>query len=89
MSSSAIDELKSAIRGQLVLPEDAGFNEARRIWNAMIDCRPAMILRCAGVADVRRGVAFARAHNLPLALRGGGHNIAGSALCEDGLVMDF
>ncbi|MBW9102823.1 FAD-binding oxidoreductase [Paraburkholderia phenoliruptrix] len=89
VSSSAIDELKSAIRGQLVLPEDAGFNEARSIWNAMIDCRPAMILRCAGVADVRRGVAFARAHNLPLALRGGGHNIAGSALCEDGLVMDF
>jgi len=58
VSSSAIDELKSAIRGQLVLPEDAGFNEARSIWNAMIDCRPAMILRCAGVADVRRGIAF-------------------------------
>ena len=89
VSSSAIEELKAAIRGQLVLPEDAGFNEARSIWNAMIDRRPAMILRCAGVADVRRGIAFARANNLPLAVRGGGHNIAGSALCEDGLVMDF
>ncbi|CAH2911868.1 MAG: Putative oxidoreductase [uncultured Paraburkholderia sp.] len=80
---------RRGIRGQLVLPEDAGFNEARSIWNAMIDRRPAMILRCAGVADVRRGIAFARANNLPLAVRGGGHNIAGSALCEDGLVMDF
>jgi FAD/FMN-containing dehydrogenase len=89
VSSSAIEELKTAIRGQLVLPDDPGFNEARSIWNAMIDCRPAMILRCAGVADVRRGIAFARANDLPLALRGGGHNIAGSALCEDGLVMDF
>jgi FAD/FMN-containing dehydrogenase len=89
VSSSAIEELKTAVRGQLLLPDDPGFNEARSIWNAMIDCRPAMILRCAGVADVRRGIAFARANNLPLALRGGGHNIAGSALCEDGLVMDF
>ncbi|HYS68200.1 MAG TPA: FAD-binding oxidoreductase [Paraburkholderia sp.] len=89
VSSSAIDELKTAVRGELLLPDDAGFNEARSIWNAMIDKRPAMILRCAGVADVRRGVAFARDNNLPLAMRGGGHNIAGSALCDDGLVLDL
>jgi FAD/FMN-containing dehydrogenase len=89
VSSSAIDALKTAIRGQLVLPEDANFNEVRNIWNAMIDGRPAMILRCAGVADVRRAVAFARENHLPLAIRGGGHNIAGSALCDDGLVLDL
>ncbi|CAD6527989.1 6-hydroxy-D-nicotine oxidase [Paraburkholderia kirstenboschensis] len=89
VSNSAIEELKTAVRGQLLLPDDAGFDEARSIWNAMIDRRPAMILRCAGVADVRRGVAFARDNGLPLAIRGGGHNIAGSALCDDGLVLDF
>ncbi|NPT44202.1 FAD-binding protein [Paraburkholderia sp. 1N] len=89
VSSSAIDELKTATRGQLLLPGDAGFDEARSIWNAMIDRNPAMILRCAGVADVRRGVAFARDNDLPLAVRGGGHNIAGTALCDDGLVIDL
>ncbi|HEX7937333.1 MAG TPA: FAD-binding oxidoreductase [Paraburkholderia sp.] len=89
VSSSAIEELKSAIRGQLVLPEDSNFSEVRNIWNAMIDRRPAMILRCAGVADVRRAVAFARDNHLPLAVRGGGHNIAGSALCDDGIVIDL
>jgi FAD/FMN-containing dehydrogenase len=89
VSSSAIDELKTATRGQLLLPGDAGFDEARSIWNAMIDRHPAMILRCAGVADVRRGVAFARDNDLPLAVRGGGHNIAGTALCDDGLVIDL
>ncbi|MGA9918972.1 FAD/FMN-containing dehydrogenase [Burkholderia sp. GAS332] len=89
VSSSAVDELKTATRGQLLLPGDAGFDEARSIWNAMIDRHPAMILRCAGVADVRRGVAFARDNDLPLAVRGGGHNIAGTALCDDGLVIDL
>ncbi|MFM0208958.1 FAD-binding oxidoreductase [Paraburkholderia sediminicola] len=89
VSSSAIDELKTATRGQLLLPGDAGFDQARSIWNAMIDRHPAMILRCAGVADVRRGVAFARDNDLPLAVRGGGHNIAGTALCDDGLVIDL
>ncbi|MFM0715088.1 FAD-binding oxidoreductase [Paraburkholderia strydomiana] len=89
VSSSATDELKSAIRGQLLLPGDASYDQARSIWNAMIDRRPALILRCAGAADVRYGVAFARDNNLPLAIRGGGHNIGGSALCDDGLVLDL
>jgi FAD/FMN-containing dehydrogenase len=89
LSSSAVDKLKTAIRGQLLVPGDTNFNEVRSIWNAMIDRHPAMILRCAGVADVRRGVAFARDNGLPLAVRGGGHNIAGSALCDDGLVLDL
>lgn len=89
VSSSAIDEFKSTIRGELVRPGDANYDQARSIWNAMIDRRPALILRCAGVADVRRGVAFARDNGLPLAIRGGGHNIAGSALCDDGIVLDL
>ncbi len=73
VSSSAIEELKTAIRGRWYCPTIPVSTNARSIWNAMIDCRPAMILRCAGVADVRRGIAFARANDLPLALRGGGH----------------
>lgn len=89
VSSNAIDELKSAVRGPLLLPGDPNFDTARSIWNAMIDRHPAMILRCAGAADVRRGIAFARDHDLPLAIRGGGHNIGGSALCDDGLVLDL
>ncbi|OAJ55177.1 FAD-linked oxidase [Paraburkholderia ginsengiterrae] len=89
VSSSAVDELKNVIRGQVFLPGDPNFEGARSIWNAMIDRQPAMILRCAGVADVRQGVAFARDSGLPLAIRGGGHNIGGSALCDNGIVLDL
>ncbi|MCC8393038.1 FAD-binding oxidoreductase [Paraburkholderia sp. MMS20-SJTR3] len=89
VSSSAIDEFKAGLRGQLLLPDSTDFDAARHIWNAMIDRSPAMILRCAGVADVRRGIEFARINGLPLAIRGGGHNIGGSALCDDGLVLDM
>ncbi|WP_454827252.1 FAD-binding oxidoreductase [Paraburkholderia xenovorans] len=89
VSSSAVDELKTAVRGQVLLPGDASFEQARSIWNAMIDRHPAIILRCAGAADVRQGVAFARDNGLPLAIRGGGHNIGGSALCDDGVVLDL
>ncbi|HEY2022830.1 FAD-binding oxidoreductase, partial [Paraburkholderia sp.] len=69
--------------------DSPGFDEARSIWNAMIDRYPAMILRCAGVADIRQGIGFARDNGLPLAIRGGGHNIGGSALCDDGVVLDL
>jgi len=89
LSSSAIDALKSGLRGPLLLADSPGFDEARSIWNAMIDRYPAMILRCAGVADIRQGIAFARDNGLPLAIRGGGHNIGGSALCDDGVVLDL
>lgn len=89
LSSNAIEALKVATRGQVLLPADPGFDEARRIWNAMIDRCPAVIVRCAGVADVRRAVDFARDNDLLLAVRGGAHNIAGSAVCEDGLMIDL
>jgi FAD/FMN-containing dehydrogenase len=89
LSSDAIEALKVATRGEVLLPADSGFDEARQIWNAMIDRRPAVIVRCAGVADVRHAVNFARENNLLLAMRGGAHNIAGSAVCDDGLVIDL
>lgn len=85
----AIQELQAAIRGSLLLPGEAQYDDARKVWNAMIAKRPAMILRCAGAADVRAGVNFAREHGLPLAVGGGGHNIAGSALVDDGIVIDM
>ena len=89
LPSHALDELKAATRGEVLLPADPGFDKARSIWNAMIDRRPAVIVRCAGVADVRRAVAFADDNNLLLAVRGGGHNIAGSGVCDDGLMIDL
>jgi FAD/FMN-containing dehydrogenase len=89
LSSDSIGVLKASIRGEVLLPADPGFDEARRVWNAMIDRCPALIVRCAGVADVRCAVDFARDNDLPLAVRGGAHNIAGSAVCDDGLMMDL
>jgi FAD/FMN-containing dehydrogenase len=89
MRSDVIDDFKSKLRGRLIQPDDPDYDEARKIWNAMIDRRPAMIVRCAGTADVMCAVTFAREHELPLAIRGGGHNIAGNALCDDGLMIDL
>jgi FAD/FMN-containing dehydrogenase len=84
-----IEEIQRSLRGKLLLPGEPDYDEARKIWNAMIDKRPAMIVRCAGPADVMASVNFARSHGLDLAVRGGGHNIAGSALVNDGLVIDL
>ena len=83
------EALRSSLRGSLLLRDAPGYDEARTIWNAMIDKRPGMIVRCAGPADVRSAVDFARENGLALAVRGGGHNIAGSALVNDGLVIDL
>jgi FAD/FMN-containing dehydrogenase len=89
INNDVIEEFRSTLRGQLVRANDPGYNEARQIWNAMIDRRPAMIVRAAGVADVRRSIAFARDNKLLLAVRGGGHNIAGNAVCDDCLMLDM
>lgn len=84
-----IEQWKSGLRGALLQPGDAGYDEARKIWNGMVDCRPAVIARCAGAADVRAALAFARERGMRVAVRGGGHNIAGTAVCEGGLVIDL
>jgi FAD/FMN-containing dehydrogenase len=89
MKSDVVDHFRTMLRGPLLQSGDPDYDSARSIWNAMIDRRPALIARCAGTADVMACVRFARDHGLPLAVRGGGHNIAGSALCDDGLVIDL
>lgn len=83
-----VDTLKSKLRGTLIQPGDAAYDTARQIWNATIDRRPALIVRCAGVADVVETVRAANDSGLPLSIRAGGHNIAGSALCDNGIVLD-
>jgi len=86
---AALEALRKDLRGELVLAGEPNYDEARTIWNAMVDRRPALIARCRGVADVMRAVAFAGEHNLLLAIKGGGHNIAGNALCDGGMVIDL
>ena len=85
----AAAELADRLRGRVVGPEDAGYDEARAVWNGMVDKRPRLIVQCVGVADVRAAVAFGREHGLPIAVRGGGHNVAGDAVCDGGLVVDL
>src|SRR3982075_63178 len=76
-------------RGQVLLPGDAGYASARRSWNAGIEKHPVFSARCAGVVVVVRAVKFARANNLLVAVKSGGHNLAGEALCDDGIVIDL
>src|SRR5262249_31534510 len=78
----------SSLRGSVVLPDDAGYDDARAVWNASIDRRPAAVARCAAVTHVQRAVGFARTHHPRLAGRGGGHGFAGHATCDGGLVID-
>jgi FAD/FMN-containing dehydrogenase len=84
-----VTTLRGKMRGTLALPEEEGYDTARTIWNAMIDRRPALVARCIGAADVVRAVKLARDENLLLAVRGGGHNISGNAVCEGGLLIDL
>lgn len=84
-----IDEFKTHFQGEVLLPDDAGYDEVRQIWNAMIDRRPALIARCTSTEDVIRAIQFGRTQNLLISIRGGGHNIAGNAVCDDGLMIDL
>src|SRR5262245_30969588 len=88
VATAAIDGLRSRMRGPVLTPGDAGYAGSRRIWNAMIDKRPALIARCAGTADVIQAVRFAAERGSLVSVRGGGHNVAGTAVCDDGLMID-
>jgi FAD/FMN-containing dehydrogenase len=89
LDRAAIEALRKALRGALLQPADPEYEDARTIWNAMIARRPALIARVSGSADVIACVNFARENGLPLSVRGGGHNVAGAALCEGGLMIDM
>ena len=83
------DPLRDRLRGTLLTPDNEGYDDARAVWNAMVDRRPAAIVRCAGVADVIAAVNAARKRGLSLSVKAGGHHVSGSALCEGGLVADL
>ena len=87
--SKVKEELRGTIKGSVLVPDDPGYDDARQIWNAMIDRRPALIVQCADAGDVPPAIALARRHKLEISIRGAGHNIAGNALCNDGLTIDF
>jgi len=89
LDPAAIDSLKTRVRGPVLLPGDTVFEESRRVWNGMIDRTPAVVVKCRGVADVVAGVAFARETGAPITVKGGGHNIAGLAVCDGGVMLDM
>lgn len=89
LQEETVQKFKESLRGELIRIGDAGYDDARSIWNAMIDRRPALIASCLGVADVMTCVNFARAHGVTLSIKGGGHNISGLAVCEGGLMLDL
>ena len=89
MDDQAITWLRDSVRGEVWLPPDAGYDAARTVWNAMIDRHPAVIVRVRDTADVLAAVSFARGHGLPVSIRGGGHNVAGHAVGEGGLMIDL
>ena len=83
------EALGERLRGHVITPDDPVYEEARRVWNGMIDKHPALIVRCRGAADVIEAVRFANRRGLAVAVRGGGHNVAGNAVCDDGVVLDL
>jgi FAD/FMN-containing dehydrogenase len=89
LGETGVNELRAQLRGEVVTPEDQGYEEARRLYNAMIDRRPAVVARCTGVADVTAALQFARERGLDVAIRGGGHNGAGFGSVDQGLVVDL
>jgi FAD/FMN-containing dehydrogenase len=89
IDQTALDEFRAEVRGIALTAQDDGYDAARAIWNGMIDKRPALIVRCSGPADVMDAVRFARERNLLVSVRGGGHNVTGNSMVDDGLVIDL
>jgi len=89
INTSTIEEFTSKLRGEIVMPSNARYNETRKVYNGMIDKHPGMFVMCVDVADVMASVNFGREHNLLIAVRGGGHNGGGLGLCDDGMVIDL
>ncbi|MCC6626560.1 MAG: FAD-binding oxidoreductase [Chloroflexi bacterium] len=89
LDADTVAAFAASVRGQVIDPNHADYETARRVWNGLIDKRPALIVRCTGTADVVACVTFARAHNLLVTARGGGHNVAGNAVVDGGLVIDL
>lgn len=86
---NGIEQLRKDVRGQILNSKDAGYEDARKVWNGMINKHPAVIARCADEDDVKKALDFARSNNLEIAVRGGGHNVAGFSTCDDGIVIDL
>ena len=89
LQPDAIAELRSQLRGEVIDPADGRYGDARKVYNAMIDRKPAVIALCTDAADVMAAVRFARAHDVRVSIRGGGHNAGGLGVCDDGLVIDL
>lgn len=89
LGDATIEDLRKELRGGLITPKDNAYHDARRVWNGAIDRHPALIVQCTGTADIIEALRFARSESLPIAVRGGGHNVAGFGTCDDGLVIDL
>src|SRR6185295_18060025 len=89
LGETAVRHLRASLQGELLLPSNDRYEETRKVWNGMVDKRPALIARCAGVVDVSAAVTFAREHGLLVSVRGGGHSVAGKAVCNGGLMIDL
>ena len=89
LGEAAVRQLQTSLRGELLLPSNASYEATRKVWNGMVDKRPALIARCAGAVDVLAAVTFAREHELLVSVRGGGHSVAGKAVCNGGLMIDL
>jgi hypothetical protein len=89
LGETTVRQLQASLRGELLLPSHDRYDETRKVWNGMVDKRPALIARCTGAADVIAAVTFAREHNLLVSVRGGGHSVAGKAVCNGGLMIDL
>ena len=89
LEDATLDQLRQSIGGEVITPSDSAYEEARKVWNGMIDRRPAVVVRCASSADAAAAVGFGREHDLVIAVRGGGHSTPGYSTCDDGIVVDL